>query len=144
MHSTSVAVIVRLAMVVVCVTIPALAHSADADRDTVRKKTGPQVASSPTYGYTEKEPVMVGGGISDGVARSYAYLDALRGPKGEPVTYSRRGHCCPFETKNSELGAGLLDVYELTYKGLSKPLVIYINMYDRGEIMIPQGLTKAK
>ncbi len=109
--------------------------------DTASKTTPSRVATSPTYGYSEKEPILIGGAFDNGVKRSHKYLKALRGPKGEMISYERRGSCCPFETKNSELGGGLLDAYELTYKGLSQPLVLYINIYDPGELMIPQGLT---
>jgi len=109
--------------------------------DSVHKAIPIRVATSPTYGYTQKEPILIGGAFDNGVERSHKYLKTLRGPKGELIAYERRGSCCPFETKNSELGGGLLDAYELMYDGLSQPLVLYINIYDPGELLIPQGLT---
>lgn len=38
------------------------------------------------------------------------------------------------------MGGGLLDIYEVSYEGLEKPVVIYINMYDAGELKAPVGL----
>ena len=100
------------------------------------------MAESATYAYRPEEPVMVGG-YSAGVGpeSSRLYLNSLRGPKGEAVTYERRGSCCPFETPSSELGVGLLDVYLLTYDGLPEPLMVYVNMYDRAETYVPRGLS---
>jgi hypothetical protein len=72
------------------------------------------------------------------------FLSALRGPKGEEIQFTRQGSCCPFETPGSDLGTGLLDVYEVTYPGLEKPLVLYLNMYDKGEVLVPAGFTSAK
>lgn len=100
-----------------------------------------EVASSPSYGYTPEEPVLVGNGTaSDGPRRSRLYLQALRGPAGQPIEFERRGSCCPFESEHAALGSGLLDVYELTYEGLDEPIVLYLNMYDPGEPLIPKGL----
>lgn len=110
-----------------------------ADGDALTLTT---IASSPTYGYSAEEPVLVGNGVdSDGPTREKLYLRALRGPEGQPIEFERRGSCCPFETENSALGAGLLDVYELTWEGLDEPVVLYLDMYDPGEPLIPKGLT---
>ena len=43
------------------------------------------------------------------------FLNALAGPKGEKITFSKLESCCPFPTKRTDLGAGLLDVYELKW-----------------------------
>ncbi len=92
-----------------------------------------------TYGYTEKNPIMVGGDLG-GPKNERRFLNALAGPKGEEIKYSRIGSCCSFQTKNSELGGGLLDKYSVTYEGLEKSLVIYINMYDSDTLKVPVGL----
>jgi hypothetical protein len=91
-----------------------------------------------TYGYTEKQPVMVGG-VSEGPKNERRFLNALAGPKGEKVQYYRLGSCCPFKTKNSELG-GMLDKYEVSYEGLDTSFVLYINMYDSDTLKVPVGL----
>ena len=91
-----------------------------------------------TYGYTEKNPVMVGGGI-EGPINERRFLNALCGPNGEKIEYYRIGSCCPFETENSVWG-GMLDKYSVTYDGLEDSLIIYINMYDSDVLKVPVGL----
>lgn len=71
------------------------------------------------------------------------FLDALAGPNGEKISYKKIENCCPFPSKKSNSGAGLLDVYELTWKGQKKPIRLYLNIYEKGILMIPFGLTKA-
>lgn len=109
--------------------------------DNGSKKALPRASSSASYGYTPKEPILIGGLLAKGVERSYEYLKALRGPKGEEISFSRIGSCCPFSTKNAELGSGMLDQYEIRHKGLAKPIVLFFNVYDTGEVQIPMGLT---
>lgn len=92
-----------------------------------------------TYGYSEENPVMVGGG-SDGPKNERRYLNALTGPNGQQILYKRLGSCCPFTTKNSEWG-GMLDKYEITYEGLDESMVLYLNMYDSDTLKVPVSLT---
>jgi len=99
------------------------------------KLTG--VSEDASYGYTQQNPVKVGGGPSN----ERKYLNALQGPNGEAIEYSRRGSCCMFETPNGMGGFGLLDAYEVKYKGLEKPIVIYVDMYDYGYLKAPKGMT---
>jgi hypothetical protein len=95
-----------------------------------------------TYGTTPEHPIKVGGGFNDGANHEEAYLNALRGPQGQPVTWKRLGTCCPFKTPNGIVGArGLLDRVELTYKGLDEPGIIYLNLYDREKPQAPRGFT---
>ena len=91
-----------------------------------------------SYGYSENNPIMVGGN-SEGPKNERRFLNALAGPNGETIEYYRIGSCCPFKTKNSEWG-GMLDKYNVTYKGLDKSLIIYINMYDSDTLKVPVGL----
>lgn len=91
-----------------------------------------------SYGYTEKNPIMVGGN-SEGPKNERRFLNALAGPNGEKIEYYRIGSCCPFNTKNSAWG-GMLDKYNITYTGLNKSLIIYINMYDSDTLKVPVGL----
>jgi hypothetical protein len=69
------------------------------------------------------------------------FLNALAGPKGEPITYKKTETCCPFPTKRTEIGAGFLDVYEITWEGNTKPLKLYLNIYEKSVLMVPVGLT---
>lgn len=98
------------------------------------------ISDDPTYGYKQENPVKVGGAREQsGPANERRFLNALTGPNGETISYHRKGSCCPFKTPNGFAGGGLLDIYEVTYEGLKKPIVIYINMYDAGELKAPQG-----
>ena len=72
------------------------------------------------------------------------YLNALAGPKGEVLTYKKVETCCPFPTKKTEMGAGFLDVYEITWIGNQSPLKLYLNSYEKGALLIPIGLTEKK
>jgi hypothetical protein len=35
-------------------------------------------------------------------------------------------------------------VYELTWEGLKKPITLYLNIYERGQLMVPVGLSLKK
>ena len=72
------------------------------------------------------------------------FLNALAGPKGEKITFSKLESCCPFPTKRTDLGAGLLDVYELKWDGQKKPVKLYLNIYEKGILMVPVGLSLKK
>jgi hypothetical protein len=72
------------------------------------------------------------------------FLDALAGPNGEKITYNKIESCCPFPTKRHQIGAGFLDVYELTWVGQKQPIKLYLNIYERGYLMVPVGLSLKK
>lgn len=72
------------------------------------------------------------------------FLRALAGPKGEPITFTKVDSCCPFPTKKADIGAGFIDIYEITWEGLKTPVRMYINMYERGALMVPVGFTLKK
>ena len=95
------------------------------------------------YGYTEKDPIKVGGAKgSEGPSNERRFLNALAGPNGEEISYTRAGSCCHFKTKNSPFGdTGLLDMYTVTYDGLEEPINLYINMYDSDTLKVPVGFS---
>lgn len=103
------------------------------------------LAAAGALGYAKANAIRVGGGEERGVQNEHAYLDALRGPGGEPVTYERLGSCCQFQTPNGLDGKeGVLDAYEVTYPGLPRPVTLYLNMYDPPrDATLPQGFTRA-
>lgn len=104
-----------------------------------------EVSDDETYGYTQENPVKVGGvKDSEGPKNQRRFLNALAGPAGEKVTYFRKGSCCMFKTKNGLMGSGLLDRYEVTIEGQEKPVIIYINLYDFGKMKAPKGFTIKK
>ncbi len=91
------------------------------------------------YGITGENPVKVG---EMSVSYQRRYLASLAGPNGEVLQFHRRGSCCPYNSKNGLMGSALVDVYEVTYEGLKKPILIYISFYDYEKLYIPKGFTK--
>lgn len=103
-----------------------------------------EISTDPTYGFSEKNPVQVGGvDKMEGPLNEIRYLNALAGPNGEEVYYYRLGSCCPIKSKNDPFGAGvvMLDNYLLTWEGAKDTVSIFINMYDYGELKAPVGFT---
>jgi hypothetical protein len=93
------------------------------------------VSTDAAYGYTKDNPVKVGGDVFGGPARERAYLDHLRGPDGQAVTYERLGSMGHGDT--------ILDIYEIRYDGLADPIELYIDMYTFEEPLAPVGFTCA-
>lgn len=98
------------------------------------------ISTDHTYGYTQENPIMVGGGPSN----ERRFLNALLGPNGEGITYNRTGSCCVFDSPNGMMGGGLLDRYEVKIDGEAEPIFLYINMYDKGVLKAPTGFTFRK
>lgn len=97
------------------------------------------------YGFNEEYPVNVFYvNSNDENLNASRYLNALAGPNGEKITYIKIESCCPFPTKRTEIGAGYLDIYELKWEGQKNPIRLYINIYERGYILIPIGLSIKK
>jgi hypothetical protein len=96
------------------------------------------------YGYQKDYPINIFyRNTVDQKSNEERFLNALAGPKGEKITYTKLESCCPFPTKRSDMGAGLLDVYELKWEGQNKPILLYLNIYEKGILMVPVGLTLA-
>lgn len=100
-------------------------------------------APDKTYGLSETNPVKVGGfETREGPSNQRRFLSSLAGPNGEILTFHRRGSCCPYESENGYGGHALVDVYEVFYEGLKKPILVYISLYDTEKLYIPKGFTK--
>lgn len=92
------------------------------------------------YGYDKDYPINVFYRNSNSEdLNQKRFLDALTGPNGEVISYTKTGICCPFPSKNVVTGGGFLDVYKITFEGLQTPIVLYINRYERGELSVPVG-----
>lgn len=102
-------------------------------------------ATDKKYAYNENYPVNVGfTTLEEGLNNQHRYLNALAGPNGEKITYKLVDTCCPFPTQRSDMGAGVLDIFEITYEGQTKSILLYVNKYERGELLIPIGLSARK
>ena len=93
------------------------------------------IATDETYGYTQENAIRVGDGgeFLGGPAREEAYLNNLRGPNGELISYERTGSLS-FENT-------ILDEYIII--GLPTPVTLYIDIYSFEEPMAPAGFTCA-
>ncbi len=92
------------------------------------------ISEDPTYGVTMENAIKVGGGIfTGGIDREYEYLNALAGPNGETVSYTRGG--------STDYGLVILDIYTITYSGGSNTL--YLDLYNYETLYIPVGLSCA-
>lgn len=93
----------------------------------VRESRAPERASpvrqEAAYGFRPDDPVRVGWG-NEGMM---AFLDLLRGPQGQRVAWRRLGS-----------SAGL-EVFEVTYEGLSSPVQLYLDPRNGGAIRAPSG-----
>lgn len=98
-----------------------------------------RVSTDKSYGYSELNPIKVGNGPKN----ARRYLNALAGPKGQKITYARIGSCCTFKTPYGYQGIGQLDRYKVSWAGLASPMILYIDMFDSGEMKSPPGLTIA-
>lgn len=104
-----------------------------------------ETTTDKTYGYTEKNAIKVGGSSeSSGPKNERRFLNALLGPNGEQVTYFRTGSCCAFKTPNGMENIGLLDRYRVSWAGSKDTVNLYLNMYDKGNLLIPVGFTARK
>lgn len=94
------------------------------------------------YGYDQDYPINIFYRTTkEDSINQQRFLDALAGPKGEKISYTKLESCCPFPTKRTELGAGFLDVYLLKWEGQKKPVKLYLNIYEKGILMVPVGLS---
>ena len=97
------------------------------------------------YGYDKEYPINIFfNNTKNETVNQGRFLNALAGPNGEKITYTKLESCCPFPTTRSELGAGFLDVYELKWLGQKKSVLLYLNIYEKGILMIPVGLSIKK
>lgn len=101
-----------------------------------------EISKDKKYAYDQDYPVNLGFlPLSTGELNVQRYFGALAGPDGQKITYTRVESCCPFPTKKFDAGAGLLDVYEVKWDGLTEPKRIYINMYEKGKVIAPSDFT---
>lgn len=97
------------------------------------------------YGYDKDYPINIffNNTVNETINQQ-RFFNALTGPSGEAITYTKLENCCPFPTKRSELGAGFLDVYEVKWAGQKKTIILYLNIYEKGILMVPVGLSLKK
>ena len=104
-----------------------------------------QFSTDKRYGYDKDYPINIFFRTSkDESINQQRYLNALAGPKGEKLTYTKLESCCPFPSTKSDMGAGFLDVYEVKWESQKKPVLLYLNIYEKGVLMVPVGFSLKK
>ena len=100
-----------------------------------------EYASDGKYGYDKDYPINLGFENEKYSPKNIVYFfNALEGPKGEKITYTKRDNCCPFPSNKSVMGAGTLEVYVITMEGNDTKLNLYLNIYEKGKVLCPKGL----
>ena len=101
-----------------------------------------EYSKDPKYGYHQDYPInLFYRNTINETINQQRYLNALAGPNGELLSFKKLESCCPFPTKRSEMGAGFLEVYEVTWEGLQQPIRLYLNIYEKGVLMAPIGFS---
>jgi hypothetical protein len=126
--------------VVLLVIVPFAARVAAAQQSNTPTAAPAQQASCPVsadaeFGFKIEKAIRVGGGALYVASRERAYLDALRGPDGQAIQYRRLG------SGPVAPNGGIVDIYEVTYLGLEKPITLYIDAYRYDDPRAPKGLT---
>jgi hypothetical protein len=99
-----------------------------------------EISSDRKYGYDQDYPVNLGFmTLQNSEINVKRYFNSLTGPKGEALTYQKVDSCCPFPSTRNDMGAGIIDIYEVTWTGLAAPKRIYVNLYEKGAVLAPQG-----
>lgn len=92
------------------------------------------------YGYDKDYPINIGFINEKNGPKNVGYFfAALQGESKEKITYEKVDSCCPFPTKRSVMGGGILDIYEVKFEGKSKSVLLYINIFDKGKVLCPKG-----
>lgn len=91
------------------------------------------VSTDPEYARTPAKPAQVGGSPLFGGARQRRYLESLRGPAGQPVTFKR------LPAVDAPDGETLIDRYEVMYEGLTTPAILHLDWYRYTELKAPSG-----
>lgn len=104
-----------------------------------------EYASDSKYGYNQDYPINLGFENEIFSQKNISYFfNALTGPNGEKIQYEKVDSCCPFPTKKSVMGAGTLEIYQVTFEGSDKKILLYFNIYEKGKVLCPKGFSIKK
>ena len=111
-----------------------------------------QQSTDSSYGYSANNPLKLRKGDPvGGVANSKKFLQGLRTEDGqELIIASRSGVNDPnYKEKPGGIAAnlgdgGILDMYELVTSVTKTKIILYVDIYNKGGLMIPIGLKYVK
>ena len=97
-------------------------------------------AKDPEYGLVAAKPILIGGGPAYMAARQRNYLNALRGPDGQPV---RIGDGVGSAPNFADPEKAIIDSYRVSYDGPNGPVSksIYMDAYHFDAPKLPAGFT---
>ena len=99
-----------------------------------------EYADDSKYGFNEDYPINLGPlRETQETLNIQYYFNGLEGPNGEKINFNKIDTCCPFPSKNTNMGAGTIGIYEISLEGSSKKFTMYFNIYEKGEIVCPKG-----
>jgi len=93
------------------------------------------VSTQANYGASSKTPIPIGGGRLNGLPLEVEYLQSIRGPSGEELSFSLVE---PLQVSDSGP-----DSYEVTYSGLSEPITLFFDPYSVAAPVAPANFTCA-
>lgn len=104
-----------------------------------------EYATDSKYGVDADYPVNIGPSNfqSEEVLIGY-FFNGLQGPNGEKIEFKKTETCCPFPTEHSNMGVGLLSLYEVNFEGYTKKQIFYFNIYEKGKVVCPKGFSIKK
>lgn len=92
------------------------------------------------YGYNVDYPINLGFENEKYSQRNVTFFfNALTGPNGEKIAYEKIDTCCPFPTKKNAVGAGTLDIYQISIEGKETKQILYVNIHEKGKVVCPKG-----
>ena len=100
-----------------------------------------EYAKDTKYGFNEIYPINLGfykNEVSN-EANIKRFFNGITAKKGEPLLYKKIETCCPYPTNNNGVGAGTLDIYEISVEGKPEKWKLYFNIYEKGKILCPNG-----
>ncbi len=115
--------------------------STSSSKQRLSEESFAMTSNDSSYGFNQDNPIHLGGFLrgTKYEGAHYDYFDGLLGPHGERVMVERVGSCCGFEDSSMPFGGGMLDRYRLSYEGIKKPVIVYVNLYKFEKPMAPQG-----
>lgn len=100
-----------------------------------------EYANDSKYGFNENYPINLGfyKNENTNTANIKRFFNGLTSKSGETLSYKKIGTCCPYPSKNNGVGAGTLDIYEVSAESQTEKWVLYVNIYEKGKILCPNG-----
>lgn len=124
-----------------CTSSSSAKSSKKANHKLLDKKTFllKSTAVAASYGYSQRNPVKVGGGSDEDTFNQTRYMNALLGPQGEIISYRLKGSCCYYKTKDGQ--TALLEQYEISYGDPVIKTIIFLTSFETDELKAPKGFT---